>query len=150
MHRVCPACRRVYNLGESLLPHLNKALPDTAGPEKTGNEQRLSGICTVLSLFLSDAFMLNSFLGSFPCFALASYKYGAGGALAHGLRSDQLDELTKDTLAGPGAPIDDGGLSMYLNISRMDGLELLDTLAWSIDQVDRAEEMNVDLDSDVD
>ncbi|KAF9463331.1 hypothetical protein BDZ94DRAFT_1259104 [Collybia nuda] len=84
--RICPACQRLYCLGDILPDHV----PD--GAERVGKrpspllerEQNISGLCSPV------------------CFVLASFNYPGAIQSAWGRMEDEMDDKTWELLNGPG------------------------------------------------
>ncbi|RPD76987.1 hypothetical protein L226DRAFT_483228 [Lentinus tigrinus ALCF2SS1-7] len=110
--RICPACQRLYRLGDVLPEHLSNG---DAEEQKAQNaspflakEQELSGLCSPV------------------CFILASYNYPGAIRSTWGRMAEELDDATWDLLDGPGqsAPVDDMGLGMLVKMTRCHDLGL--------------------------
>ena len=61
--------------------------------------------------------------GSFTCFAMAAFNY-PGVVTAWGATWSALDDHTRAIFLGPGAGVDDMGLSALLKLTRRDDLQL--------------------------
>lgn len=61
--------------------------------------------------------------GSFTCFAMAAFNY-PGVVPAWGVTWHTLDQHTRAVFLGPGAGVDDMGLSAFLKLTRRDDLHL--------------------------
>ncbi|KAG8711403.1 hypothetical protein FRC08_015937 [Ceratobasidium sp. 394] len=102
--RICPACRRFYNVGDQLAllssePGSIDELDRQQEDSRTVHEQHISGLC------------------SFICFSLALFNYpGARGAW--GRTAEQLDGWTTELLNGPGAGVPDQGMSDLVKMTR--------------------------------
>ncbi|GJE88911.1 hypothetical protein PsYK624_049990 [Phanerochaete sordida] len=116
--RICPACRRLYRLGELVRePLLDEHSPPPthantdAGPEseRRQREQEISGICSAL------------------CFMLVAYRFPAAIRSTWGRTADALSDATWAELDAPLPPnaADDGlGFSMALKMTRCPDLGL--------------------------
>ncbi|KIP09396.1 hypothetical protein PHLGIDRAFT_116347 [Phlebiopsis gigantea 11061_1 CR5-6] len=114
--RVCPACKRLYHLGDALqAPLLDDDEGDLLGsrdmegePRRRHSEQRISGICSAL------------------CFVLAAYRYPAAIRSTWGRMAEELSDEVWDELDGPGLGDrpDTMGLSMMLKMTRCHDLGL--------------------------
>ncbi|KAF8346647.1 hypothetical protein F5887DRAFT_834094, partial [Amanita rubescens] len=83
--RICPACQRLYHLGESL-PGLiaDEPLPPKQhDPPYLRSEQEMSGLCSPV------------------CFILASYDYPGAIKKAWGRTVDEIDDETWEIMNGP-------------------------------------------------
>ncbi|KAG8908915.1 hypothetical protein FRB99_000018 [Tulasnella sp. 403] len=107
--RVCPACRRIYRLGDTLPPHLPDGQDRLQEGPRTLLEQSISGLC------------------SWMCFALATYQRPPFGDLGYpgsigawGLMGDSMDEAMIEYLNGPGDQRipDEEGLGQLLRMTR--------------------------------
>ncbi|PVF99303.1 hypothetical protein CPB86DRAFT_796705 [Serendipita vermifera] len=122
-HRVCPACQRIYHLGEALRPHVKELEPDrNEDPDYESDRQMTK------QERLAYAEQWRSGICSFPCYALATYNYGMEGILAYGLPWQDLDDAIREVLEGEGLGIDDQGLSHYIRVSRLDPPELCEAI----------------------
>lgn len=117
--RVCPACNRLYRLGDVLPdltanPHEDVHLPpyDASTSSFLLREQELSGLCSPV------------------CFVIAGINYSSVVRLLWGRTEDELDDETWAVLDGPGSDIasNDKGLSMLLKMTRCVDLGLGDLL----------------------
>ncbi|KAF8797673.1 hypothetical protein BYT27DRAFT_7237134 [Phlegmacium glaucopus] len=109
--RVCPACQRLYRLGDVLPGHIEEELrKDRPLPPQLLREQEISGLCSPV------------------CFILASFNYPGAIKSAWGRMEDEMDDLTWDLLNGPGegaAPGDTGRtLGMVVKMTRLHDLGL--------------------------
>ncbi|RDX43638.1 hypothetical protein OH76DRAFT_1360976 [Lentinus brumalis] len=112
MSRICPACQRLYRLGDVLPEHLSNGdteerIEQNASPF-LAREQELSGLCSPV------------------CFILAAYNYPGAIRSTWGRMAEELDDATWDLLDGPGqgAPVDDMGLGMLVKMTRCHDLGL--------------------------
>jgi len=80
----------------------------------------LSTVCTTCPDTL--ALVLDG-TGSFTCFAMAAFNY-PGVVTAWGVTWNALDHHTRTAFLGPGAGVDDMGLSAFLKLTRRDDLRL--------------------------
>ncbi|KAI0920448.1 hypothetical protein AcV5_010177 [Taiwanofungus camphoratus] len=109
--RVCPACQRLYRLGDVLQDHLQEnkenldPLPDPVS-SFLYREQELSGLCSPV------------------CFILAAYNYPGAICSTWGRLAEELNDETWDLLDGPGRRQDDVGLGMLLKMTRCHDLGL--------------------------
>ncbi|KAI6101053.1 hypothetical protein EDD17DRAFT_1660103 [Pisolithus thermaeus] len=106
--RVCPSCRRLYNLGD-VLPDLIQDSPKyTLEPRSSflAREQFISGLCSPL------------------CFVMASFNHPGAIKATWGRVAEEMDDVTWDLLNGPGVGIGDEGLSLLLKMTRLDDLGL--------------------------
>ncbi|EJF59238.1 hypothetical protein DICSQDRAFT_109054 [Dichomitus squalens LYAD-421 SS1] len=108
--RVCPACQRLYRLGDVLPDHLAgedaRAVQDAPPSPYLAREQELSGLCSPV------------------CFILASYNYPGAIRSTWGRMAEELDDATWDLLDGPGQQANDMGLGMLLKMTRCHDLGL--------------------------
>ncbi|KAI6020532.1 hypothetical protein EDC04DRAFT_2735664 [Pisolithus marmoratus] len=104
--RVCPSCRRLYNLGD-VLPDLTQDNPKRAveSPLLT-REQFISGLCSPL------------------CFIMASFNHPGAIKTTWGRVAEDMDDVTWDLLNGPGVGIGDEGLGLLLKMTRLADLGL--------------------------
>ncbi|TBU52557.1 hypothetical protein BD310DRAFT_940011 [Dichomitus squalens] len=110
MARVCPACQRLYRLGDILPDHLAgedaRIVQDAPPSPYLAREQELSGLCSPV------------------CFILASYNYPGAIRSTWGRMAEELDDATWDLLDGPGQQANDMGLGMLLKMTRCHDLGL--------------------------
>ncbi|PIL26062.1 hypothetical protein GSI_11816 [Ganoderma sinense ZZ0214-1] len=108
--RICPACQRLYRLGDILPNHLaneeERGAEDASPPPFLAKEQELSGLCSPV------------------CFILASYNYPGAIRSTWGRMAEELDDATWDLLDGPGQRANDMGLGMLLKMTRCHDLGL--------------------------
>ncbi|EKM52318.1 uncharacterized protein PHACADRAFT_211590 [Phanerochaete carnosa HHB-10118-sp] len=123
--RICPACRRLYRIGEltrepllddssppaSCSPSSSPADGTTAESEQSRRrrrEQEISGICSAL------------------CFMLVAYRFPAAIRSTWGRMAEELSDETWDELDGPlpGGAADSLGFSMMLKMTRCHDLGL--------------------------
>ncbi|KAI0063345.1 hypothetical protein BV25DRAFT_419235 [Artomyces pyxidatus] len=107
--RVCPACRRLYNLGDTLPNPLNDHHEDPAKkepPPQLLSEQKISGLCSPL------------------CFIMASFSSPGTIRSTWGRMAEDLDDATWELLDGAGAAESDHGLGMLLKMTRLHDLGL--------------------------
>ncbi|KAF9228079.1 hypothetical protein BS17DRAFT_745291 [Gyrodon lividus] len=106
--RVCPSCRRLYNLGD-VLPDLvqddTKHYPEPRSPYLS-REQEISGLCSPL------------------CFIMASFNHPAAIKTTWGRVAEEMDDYTWDLLNGPGVGAGDHGLSLLMKMTRLSDLGL--------------------------
>ncbi|EMD35166.1 hypothetical protein CERSUDRAFT_97088 [Gelatoporia subvermispora B] len=110
--RICPACQRLYRLGDTLPDHLD---PSEAKGSSTLDqqpspyllrEQELSGLCSPV------------------CFILAAYNYPGAIRSTWGRVAEELDDETWRLLDAPGAQQNDIGLGMLVKMTRCHDLGL--------------------------
>ncbi|OCH88509.1 hypothetical protein OBBRIDRAFT_795199 [Obba rivulosa] len=110
--RVCPACQRLYCLGDTLPDHLDQAeqeqpsLPEQPPSPYLLREQELSGLCSPV------------------CFILAAYNYPSAIKSTWGRVAEELDDETWRLLDGPGTQQNDIGLGMLVKMTRCHDLGL--------------------------
>ncbi|KAF5375404.1 hypothetical protein D9615_007991 [Tricholomella constricta] len=112
--RICPACQRLYRLGDILPNHLPDHAPDSPSELLPSSqlqcEQALSGLCSPV------------------CFVVASFNYPGAIRMAWGQTEDELDDYTWALLNGPGENNAQGdvgvGLSMLMKMTRLHDLGL--------------------------
>ncbi|KAG8921718.1 hypothetical protein FRC01_000105 [Tulasnella sp. 417] len=107
--RICPACRRIYRVGDELQPHLLDGKDRQHEGPQTRREQMISGLC------------------SWMCFAIATYTH-PGSLASWGKTADEMDDSVIDYLNGPGDPnvTNDEGLGQLLRMTRCEDLGILD------------------------
>ncbi|EGN94715.1 hypothetical protein SERLA73DRAFT_162822 [Serpula lacrymans var. lacrymans S7.3] len=105
--RICPACRRLYCLGDVLPDLIEDGLksPPQRSPLLT-SEQKISGLCSPV------------------CFILASFEYPGAIKTTWGRIAEDMDDYTWQLLNGPGQGSGDMGLSLLLKMTRLDDLGL--------------------------
>ncbi|KAI0696404.1 hypothetical protein C8T65DRAFT_663849 [Cerioporus squamosus] len=112
MSRICPACQRLYRLGDVLPEHLSNGETEERKEQNASpflaREQELSGLCSPV------------------CFILAAYNYPGAIRSTWGRMAEELDDATWDLLDGPGqsAPVNDMGLGMLVKMTRCHDLGL--------------------------
>ncbi|GLB44609.1 hypothetical protein LshimejAT787_1702360 [Lyophyllum shimeji] len=112
--RICPACQRLYRLGDVLPDHLDdgtsKPKIETRPSPQLEREQTLSGLCSPV------------------CFVVASFNYPGAIRSAWGRAEDELDDHTWALLNGPeeGNALGDVGmgLGMLMKMTRLHDLGL--------------------------
>ncbi|KAA1466804.1 hypothetical protein DENSPDRAFT_831689 [Dentipellis sp. KUC8613] len=110
--RVCPACRRLYNLGDALplavpMQDAYNAGPKSEPTEQQLREQEISGLCSPL------------------CFILASFHCPGAIRSTWGRMAEELDDATWRQLNSPAPKSQsDLGLSMLLKMTRLHDLGL--------------------------
>ncbi|CDO70416.1 hypothetical protein BN946_scf184999.g57 [Trametes cinnabarina] len=110
--RICPACQRLYRLGDVLPDHLagetREQQSETRASPYLAREQELSGLCSPI------------------CFILASYNYPGAIRSTWGRMAEELDDATWDLLGAPHTPqpVQDLGLGMLLKMTRCHDLGL--------------------------
>ncbi|KAJ7145804.1 hypothetical protein C8R44DRAFT_755921 [Mycena epipterygia] len=114
--RICPACQRLYHLGDVLPDHLdddenahvNQQLPQLE------REQKISGLCSTV------------------CFILASYNYPAAIKSAWGHTADEMNDEAWALLNSSGEGHANSGVSvglgMLVRMTRLHDLGLAQTL----------------------
>ncbi|KAL9710535.1 hypothetical protein Ac2012v2_006069 [Leucoagaricus gongylophorus] len=114
--RICPACQRLYQLGDTLpqhLPMMTHGADSSVGPSPNPRqlcEQEISGLCSPV------------------CFILAAFNYPGAIQSAWGRMGTEMDEDSWDLLTDPG----DGathselswGLGMLVKMTRLYDLGL--------------------------
>ncbi|KAF8970604.1 hypothetical protein BDZ97DRAFT_1901973 [Flammula alnicola] len=97
--RVCPACQRLYRLGD-LLPDLLNEAPAMDKPTSPQliREQRMSGLCSPV------------------CFIMASFNYPGAIKSAWGCMADDMDDATWELLNGPGEGVAQNEVSRTLGM----------------------------------
>jgi len=111
--RVCPACQRLYRLGDILADLIDEGEGNN-GDEKPISpflvrEQHLSGLCSPM------------------CFILASFNYPGAIRSAWGRMAEEMDDEAWGHLNGPGAgtvPSAGQTLGMLVRMTRLDDLGL--------------------------
>ncbi|KAF7373342.1 hypothetical protein MSAN_00543800 [Mycena sanguinolenta] len=113
--RICPACQRLYRLGDTLLDHTSlsedRARCDDQPPlPQLKREQEISGLCSAV------------------CFILASYNYPGAIKSAWGNTADGMDDDAWDLLNSVGAGNINSsvsvGLGMLVRMTRLHDLGL--------------------------
>lgn len=117
--RICPACQRLYHLGDTL-PDLVEDEYDSAPPSPTranrapppqlGREQSISGLCSPV------------------CFILASFNHPGAIKSAWGRMADEMDDASWELLNAPGVDAAQGDtsrtLGMLVKMTRLHDLGL--------------------------
>ncbi|KAL4071550.1 hypothetical protein V8B97DRAFT_1960744 [Scleroderma yunnanense] len=103
--RICPSCRRLYNLGDVLPELIQDGSYSPASPYLI-REQHISGLCSPL------------------CFIMASFEHPDAIKTTWGRVADEMDEATWGVLNGPGVGSGDKGLTLLLKMTRLDDLGL--------------------------
>ncbi|KAI0351652.1 hypothetical protein OH77DRAFT_1410795 [Trametes cingulata] len=107
--RICPACQRLYRLGDVLPDHLagedGEQRNETQSSPYLAREQQLSGLCSPV------------------CFILAAYNYPGAIRSTWGRMAEELDDATWDLLGAP-PRAQDLGLGMLLKMTRCHDLGL--------------------------
>jgi len=103
--RICPACRRLYRLGEVLSNPL-EGIEQIQEHPLLLVEQDISGLCSPV------------------CFILASINYPEAIRLIYGRMADEMEDVTWEYLNSKGYGRDDAGLSMVLRMTRLHDLGL--------------------------
>ncbi|KAI0668908.1 hypothetical protein C8Q78DRAFT_1043624 [Trametes maxima] len=110
--RICPACQRLYRLGDVLPDHLaredGEQESETHASPYLAREQELSGLCSPV------------------CFILAAYNYPGAIRSTWGRMAEELDDATWDLLDAPASQpaVHDLGLGMLLKMTRCHDLGL--------------------------
>ncbi|KAG6890219.1 hypothetical protein C0995_010230 [Termitomyces sp. Mi166 len=107
--RICPACHRLYRLGDILADHIPGQTPFDGmdSSPKMQREQIISGLCSAM------------------CFIAASYNYPNAIKSAWGCTAEELDDRTWHILNGsPEDTVGDPGLTMLMRMTRLDDLGL--------------------------
>ncbi|OJT14262.1 hypothetical protein TRAPUB_9204 [Trametes pubescens] len=150
--RICPACQRLYRLGDVLPDHLagdnGEQRNETRASPFLAREQEFSGLFyafTDASLppypeshaptsqeyaldphpttLLDLVSLTNMFAGSPICFILAAYNYPGAIRSTWGRMAEELDDATWDLLGAPTSS-NDLGLGMLLKMTRCHDLGL--------------------------
>ncbi|EIW56685.1 uncharacterized protein TRAVEDRAFT_73150 [Trametes versicolor FP-101664 SS1] len=107
--RICPACQRLYRLGDVLPDHLagdnGEQRNETRSSPFLAREQEFSGLCSPV------------------CFILAAYNYPGAIRSTWGRMAEELDDATWDLLGTPTSS-NDLGLGMLLKMTRCHDLGL--------------------------
>ncbi|PPQ91594.1 hypothetical protein CVT25_013692 [Psilocybe cyanescens] len=83
--RVCPACQRLYRVGDALPDLIDDQAPvDKSSSPKLLQEQRISGLCSPV------------------CFIMASFNFPGAIKSAWGCMADEMDDEAWELLNGPG------------------------------------------------
>ncbi|KAJ7058063.1 hypothetical protein C8F01DRAFT_1027489, partial [Mycena amicta] len=111
--RVCPACQRLYRLGDVLADHTDQdgeERPPQTPPPQLEREQQISGLCSAL------------------CFILASYNYPAAIKFAWGTLAEEMNEeawtLLNTSTDGSTQSPESVGLGMVVRMTRLHDLGL--------------------------
>jgi len=106
--RICPACQRLYRLGDLLQDHMQDDRNCTEGRRSVelSREQEISGLCSPV------------------CFILASFNYPGAIKSTWGRMADELSADTWDLLNSSGEGHEDRGLGMLLKMTRLEDLGL--------------------------
>ncbi|CAL1697899.1 unnamed protein product [Somion occarium] len=110
--RICPACQRLYRLGDILPEHIptgeDESPPGTQPMSQSlYREQSISGICSPM------------------CFILAAFHYPAAISSTFGRMAEELSDETWALLDSPSSrPTNDMGLGMLLKMTRCHDLGL--------------------------
>ncbi|KIJ18157.1 hypothetical protein PAXINDRAFT_110644 [Paxillus involutus ATCC 200175] len=106
--RVCPSCRRLYNLGD-VLPNLaQEGAKHYSEPQSPylSREQEISGLCSPL------------------CFIMACFNHPTAIKTTWGRVAGEMDDYTWDLLNGPGVGAGDKALSLLMKMTRLSDLGL--------------------------
>ncbi|KZP30032.1 hypothetical protein FIBSPDRAFT_777662 [Athelia psychrophila] len=107
--RICPACQRLYRLGDHLPTHMQEEEAYTSkenSPIELSLEQEISGLCSPV------------------CFILASFNYPGAIKSTWGRMADELSSETWELLNSPGEGHGDKGLGLLLKMTRLEDLGL--------------------------
>ncbi|KAJ6526598.1 hypothetical protein DFH09DRAFT_1187567 [Mycena vulgaris] len=111
--RICPACQRLYRLGDLLPDHLDDeehTRVEERPPPQLEREQEISGLCSTV------------------CFILASYNYPAAIKSAWGHTADEMDDeawaLLNSSGEGHATTGVSVGLGMLVRMTRLHDLGL--------------------------
>ncbi|KAJ7512662.1 hypothetical protein B0H11DRAFT_1946765 [Mycena galericulata] len=99
--RICPACQRLYHLGDVLPDLMDEGYDARAGqppPPPLEREQEISGLCSAV------------------CFIMASYNYPAAIKSAWGHTADEMDDEAWALLNSPGEGNASSGVSVGLGM----------------------------------
>ncbi|KAJ7682884.1 hypothetical protein B0H17DRAFT_942495 [Mycena rosella] len=129
--RICPACQRLYHLGDVLRDHLEgedeHARVDQRPPPQLEREQEISGLCSTM------------------CFILASYNYPAAIKSAWGHTAEEMDDEAWALLNSSGEGHATTGMSVGLGmLVRMTRLHDLGLAQLCLPDVDFDEEIYSD------
>lgn len=157
--RICPACRRLYHLGDATRDPFIDYDNDTEIPasrndigaqdarkqeesQRLYDEQRISGICTsARTVTVCVGLLKNPVLGSALCYLLVSHNYPGAVRSTYGRRAEHISDEVWDELEGPGAGAEDRlGLGAMLKMTRCHDLGLAQLIfpdaEWDTDQED--------------
>ncbi|KIJ61225.1 hypothetical protein HYDPIDRAFT_177122 [Hydnomerulius pinastri MD-312] len=106
--RLCPSCRRLYNLGDVLPDLVQDGAKYSSEPcsPYLSREQEISGLCSPL------------------CFIMASFNHPGAIKTTWGRAAEEIDDYTWSLLNGPGVGTGDQGLSMLMKMARLPDLGL--------------------------
>ncbi|KAJ7468656.1 hypothetical protein FB451DRAFT_1136821 [Mycena latifolia] len=116
--RICPACQRLYRLGDVLLDHVDvdeddehAPRADQRPPPQLEREQEISGLCSPV------------------CFILASYNHPAAITSAWGHTADEMDDaawalLNRNSAGTHTVAVSAAGLGMLVRMTRLHDLGL--------------------------
>ncbi|KAJ6614668.1 hypothetical protein B0H10DRAFT_2221067 [Mycena sp. CBHHK59/15] len=98
--RICPACQRLYRLGDVLPDHMDDEHKriDQRPPPQLEHEQEISGLCSPV------------------CFILASFNYPAAIKSAWGHTAEEMDDESWALLNSPGEGNANTGVSLGLGM----------------------------------
>jgi hypothetical protein len=129
--RICPACQRLYTLGDVLPDHFSSEDPEGGQKARVGQrkpspqlnrEQALSGLCEFLFLFYLLSRISHYRIGSPVCFALASYNHQHVVHSVWGSSGTRPWRLLASPSRNP--PASDGGLGLAVRMTRRADLGL--------------------------
>ncbi|KAJ6482917.1 hypothetical protein C8R47DRAFT_577324 [Mycena vitilis] len=132
--RICPACQRLYRLGDVLPDHTDDSEDHARAyqhpPPQLEREQEISGLCSAV------------------CFILASYNYPAAIKSAWGHTADEMDDEAWTLLNSAGEGNANSGVSVGLGmLVRMTRLHDLGLAQLCLPDVDLDEEGYSDSDA---
>jgi len=106
--RICPACQRLYRLGDILPDHMTDAhdRSDSLPPPQLEREQEISGLCSPV------------------CFILASFNHPGAIKATWGRMGSEMSDDAWASLNSPGEGHGDMGLGLLLKMTRLDDLGL--------------------------
>lgn len=129
--RICPACQRLYRLGDILPDHIDGELVNTKHsrtPPQLEREQEISGLCTYIPVLLHSINPDKLVAGSPVCFILASFNHPGVIKSAWGAMANEMDETAWQQLNGPGEANTQSdvstGLNMLVRMTRLHDLGL--------------------------
>ncbi|KAG6865306.1 hypothetical protein C0991_003608 [Blastosporella zonata] len=126
--RICPACLRLYRLGDVLADHISgqEHFEDMESSPRLQREQTLSGLCELPPLISASLNAHNIHLSGSPmCFIAASFSYPSAIKPAWGRMAEELDDHSWTILNGrPEDATGDAGLTMLMRMTRLHDLGL--------------------------
>jgi hypothetical protein len=124
--RICPACQRLYRIGDALPDHLDEEHRRCFKKPhpRLAREQQISGLCVSCWICFLLSPILTFYEGSPVCFILASFNYPGAIKSTWGRLAEDLTDHTWELLNAPGEGHGDMGLGMLLKMSRLHDLGL--------------------------